>query len=118
MLNLKAIHTIYRTSKPGKAGDKKNGIAPVPPVTEEIQPGKRFTCSDEDGAFFLKTGAAVHLGTEETFAPQTVYKEPAPKEPEPKTESSLSEEGSELLAGDSDRSEDASAPEGEEDLVG
>lgn len=116
MLHLKAIHTIYRTTKPGKAGDKKNGIAPIPPVTEEIQPGKRFTCSDEDGAFFLKTGAAVRLGSEETFAPD--YKEPAPKEPEPKTESSLSEEGSELLAGDSDRSEDASAPEGEEDLVG
>lgn len=116
MPHLKSIHTIYRTLKLGKAGDKKKGIAPIQPVTEEIPPGKRFECSDVDADFFLKTGAAVRLGAEETYAPQTKTTDSEPvKEPEPVKESSLSEEVSESLAGDSDRSEEASA---EEDLVG
>lgn len=116
MIHLKSIHTIFRASKPGKAGDKKSGIAPIPPVTEEIQPGKRFSCTEEEGAFFLKTGAAVRLGNEETYAPQMKIKEPEPvKEPEAKAESSLSEEGSESLAGDSDRSE---SDNDTDDLVG
>jgi len=118
MPHLKSIHTIYRTLKLGKAGDKKKGIAPIQPVTEEIPPGKRFECSDVDADFFLKTGAAVRLGAEETYAPQTKSTEPV-KEPEPKTESSLSEEVSGSLAGDSDRSDEASASDAaEDDLVG
>lgn len=113
MLRLKAVNTICRAVKLGEAGDKKKGLAPRSPVTEEIQPGKRFSCTEEEGAFLLKTGAAVRLGAEETYAPQTETTEPTQEPP-------LSDDDLfESLAQAADRlAEVPASPAGEDDLVG
>lgn len=46
-LKLRAVNTIQRATKPGKAGDREKGISAVAPVIETIKPGTVFTASDE-----------------------------------------------------------------------
>jgi len=46
-LKLRAVNTIQRATKPGKAGDREKGISAVAPVIETITPGTVFTAADE-----------------------------------------------------------------------
>lgn len=57
--DVKAVNTVQRTIKLGKAGDKAKGIAPTPPVTEEIKPGTVFVIDDKETYLSLKRSGAV-----------------------------------------------------------
>ncbi len=59
MKTLRAVHEIHMTVKPGVAGDKSKGLAPVRPEVKAIKPGTRFKAQNEaQEAELLAIGAA------------------------------------------------------------
>lgn len=68
-----ARHLIPMTLKPGKAGDKAKGIAPVAPTIQEIKPGDRimFDPDAKETKFLLDAGAIVKANKDDEKAPVT-----------------------------------------------
>ena len=110
-LKLRAVNTIQRATKPGKAGDREKGISAVAPVIETIKPGTVFTASDETQFKELTAGprpAAVAVKDDADDA----KKAPAKKAPAKKDEKP---EGDDTQTGG--EGADGEGGEGEDDLV-
>lgn len=84
-----ARHLIPMTVKPGKAGDKAKGVAPLPPQIIEIKPGNRVMFDPEatETQFLLEAGAIIKADKDDDKAP--INLKPAPEKkaaPAPKPE--------------------------------
>jgi len=119
-LKLRAVNTIQRATKPGKAGDREKGIPAVAPVIETIKPGEIFTASDETQFKELTTGprpAAVAVKDDADDAKKAPAKKAATKKAE-KPEGDDTQTGGE---GDDTQTGGEGAEgeggEGEDDLV-
>lgn len=110
-LKLRAVNTIQRATKPGKAGDREKGVPAVAPVIETIKPGEIFTASDETQFKELTTGprpAAVAVKDDADDAKKAPAKKAATKKAE-KPEGDDTQTGGEGAEGE--------GGEGEDDLV-
>lgn len=124
-LKLRAVNTIQRATKPGKAGDREKGIPAVAPVIETIKPGTIFTASDETQFKELTTGprpAAVAVKDDADDA----KKAPAKKAPAKKAATKKDEKpegGDTQTGGEGDDTQtggegaEGEGGEGEDDLV-
>ena len=114
-LRLRAVNTIQRATKPGKAADKAKGTPAIPPEIETIKPGTVFTASDETQFKELTAGprpAAVAVKDDADDAKKAPAKK-APAKKGEKTEGADTQTGGE---GD-DPKTDGEGGEGEDDLV-
>ena len=113
-LRLRAVNTIQRATKPGKAADKAKGTPAIPPEIETIKPGTVFTAEDQKQFDELTAGprpAAVAVKDDADDA----KKAPAKKAPVKKAQAKKDEkpEGDDTQTG----GEGAEGGEGEDDLV-
>ena len=60
-----AVNVVHRTVKPGKAGDRLHGVAPVRPKIEIIAANTRFTCKDQDEFDELMAMGAIRTLTDD-----------------------------------------------------
>ena len=115
-LKLRAVNTIQRATKPGKAGDREKGISAVAPVIETIKPGTVFTASDETQFKELTAGprpAAVAVKDDADDGKKAPAKKtPAKKAPAKKDEKP---EGDDTQTGG--EGAEGEGGEGEDDLV-
>ena len=114
-LRLRAVNTIQRATKPGKAADKAKGTPAIPPEIETIKPGTVFTAEDQKQFDELTAGprpAAVAVKGE---AEEPKKAAPAKKAASTK-KAAKAAEGEDTTAGG--EGEDTTAgSEGEDDLV-
>lgn len=92
-VQLKARNTVVLCVTPGKPGDTSKGVAPTPPVTKEIEPGKLFMTDAETAKALtsgVKPAAEVYKVAETDEGDDTpkkpARKPPAKKAPAPKKE--------------------------------
>lgn len=129
-LRLRAVNTIQRATKPGKAADKAKGTPAIPPEIETIKPGTVFTAEDQKQFDELTAGprpAAVAVKDDADDAKKAPAKKaPTKKAPTKKAPAKKDEkpEGADTqTGGEGDDTQtggegaDGEGGEGEDDLV-
>ena len=124
-LRLRAVNTIQRATKPGKAADKAKGTPAIPPEIETIEPGTVFTAEDQKQFDELTAGprpAAVAVKDDADDAKKAPAKKaPAKKAPAKKDEKPEGDDTQTGGEGDDTQTGGEGAEgeggEGEDDLV-
>ena len=119
-LRLRAVNTIQRATKPGKAADKAKGTPAIPPEIETIKPGTVFTAEDQKQFDELTAGprpAAVAVKDDADDAKKAPAKKaPAKKDEKPEgDDTQTGGEGDDTQTGG--EGAEGEGGEGEDDLV-
>lgn len=119
-LKLRAVNTIQRATKPGKAADKAKGTPAIPPEIETIKPGTVFTAEDQKQFDELTAGprpAAVAVKDDADDAKKAPAKKaPAKKDEKPEgADTQTGGEGDDTQTGG--EGAEGEGGEGEDDLV-